>query len=91
MDQGAHGGKGMDISCLMDTVLDFILNTGFKYIVLLAMVFIFIMMTIEIYRKINISECSSVIEKSISIFIIFIISTMNICAIIFLIIQIHEI
>ena len=79
----------MDISCLMDTVLDFILNTGFRYMVLITMVVIFIMSTIGMYKKINISECTSVIEKLISIFIIFIISTINICTIIFLINQIN--
>lgn len=90
MDQGTHGRKGMDISCLMDTVLDFILNTGFRYMVLITMVVIFIMSTIGMYKKINISECTSVIEKLISIFIIFIISTINICTIIFLINQIQK-
>lgn len=80
----------MDISCLMDTVLDFILNTGFRYMVLITMVVIFIMSTIGMYKKINISECTSVIEKLISIFIIFIISTINICTIIFLINQIQK-
>lgn len=81
----------MDMNHLIDTVLDFILNTGVRYMVLLTMVVMFIVMTIGIYKKINIRECTTVIEKIISIFIIFVISTINICAIIFLISQIQKV